>query len=134
MTRNLVVPRAALAAMRRHVRRRAPLEACGLLAGRNGRVELVMGVRNTARSPVRYMMDPRQQWQAFEKIEQLGLELLGIYHSHPNGPSRPSSTDIKEALYKVVQIIWWRQGEPWQVDGFWITDGKVSKVTLQIDP
>jgi proteasome lid subunit RPN8/RPN11 len=134
MTRTLIVPRATLTAMRRHVQRRAPLEACGLLAGRNGRVELVVGVRNTARSPVRYLMDPRQQWNAFEKFEQLGLELLGIYHSHPNGPSRPSPTDIEETLYEAVQIIWWRQGEPWQADGFWIADGKVSKVTLHIDP
>ena len=123
-----------MTAMRRHVRRRAPLEACGLLAGRNGRVELVVGVRNTARSPVRYLMDPRQQWNAFEKFEQLGLELLGIYHSHPNGPSRPSPTDIKQAMYEAVQVIWSRQeGEPWQADGFWIAAGKVSKVTLQPD-
>ena len=133
MIHTLLVPRTAMTAMRRHVRRRAPLEACGLLAGRNGRVELVVGVRNIARSPVRYLMDPRQQWQAFEKFEQLGLELLGIYHSHPNGPSRPSPTDIKQALYEAVQVIWSRQGDTWKVDGFWITAGKVSKVTLQPD-
>lgn len=132
--RSLLLPRAAMTSMRRHVRRRAPLEACGLLAGRNGRVELVVGVRNAARSPVRYLMDPRGQWHALEKFEQLGMELLGIYHSHPNGPAQPSPTDITEALYEVVQVIWWRQGETWQADGFWIEAGQVSQVKLVIGP
>jgi proteasome lid subunit RPN8/RPN11 len=133
MIRTLVLPRAAMTTMRHHVQRRTPLEACGLLAGRNGQVELVVGVRNAARSPVRYLMDPRQQWHAFEKIEQLGLELLGIYHSHPNGPAHPSPTDINEALYEAVQVIWWRQEDTWQADGFWIEAGQVSKVRLEIN-
>lgn len=133
MIRTLVLSRAAMTAMRRHVRRRTPLEACGLLAGRDGQVELVVGVRNAARSPVRYRMDPRQQWHALEKFEQLGLELLGIYHSHPNGPAHPSPTDINEALYEAVQVIWWRQEDAWQADGFWIESGQVSKVNLEIE-
>jgi len=108
------------------------MEACGLLAGRDGRVELVIGVDNAARSPVRYLMEPRAQWRAFKKIEQLGLELLGIYHSHPKGPQRPSITDIQEACYAVVQIIWFPQDGEWQANGFWIEAGQVSDVTLQI--
>ncbi|OGN74201.1 MAG: hypothetical protein A2X25_14520 [Chloroflexi bacterium GWB2_49_20] len=132
MTRELILPRSAWLAMRRHVRRRAPLEACGLLAGRDGRVELVVGVRNAARSPVRYMMNPHDQWRAFNKIEHLGMELLGIYHSHPNGPHQPSATDIREALYSAVQIIWSPRDGDWQAGGFWIEAGHVSEVPLQI--
>lgn len=132
LTRELVLPRRLWLAMRRHIRRRAPLEACGLLAGRAGRAELVLGVRNAARSPVRFIMSPRDQWRAFCRIEQLDLELLAIYHSHPHGPRRPSPTDIKESLYPVVQVIWSPQGEDWQADGFWIETGQVSAVTLQI--
>lgn len=131
MTRELALPPAAFSAMRRHVRRRAPLEACGLLAGKEGRVELVVGVRNTAKSPVRYNMDPRQQWRAFEKFERLGLELLGIYHSHPQGPPFPSPIDINEALYEAVQVIWWHQEGIWQSAGFWIEAGQVNQVTLK---
>lgn len=118
--------------MRRHVRRRSPLEACGLLAGRNGRVELAIGVPNAAKSPVRFLMEPRAQWKAFNKIEHLGLELLGIYHSHPKGPPQPSATDIEEACYPVVHIIWFPRDESWQAEGFWIEAGQVRKVTLQI--
>ena len=128
----LIVPHTAWQAMRRHVSRRVPLEACGLLAGRDGRVEVVIGVRNAARSPVRFLMEPHAQWRAFNKIDQLGLELLGIYHSHPNGPQRPSPTDIQEASYAVVQMIWYPEAENWQASGFWIEAGQVSEVVLQM--
>jgi len=132
MIHELVLPPSAYTAMRRHIRRRAPLEACGLLAGRHGLVELVVGVRNAARSPVLYSMDPRQLWHAFEKFDHLGLELLGIYHSHPKGPPDPSPTDINEGLYAAVQVIWSLQDGSWQANGFWIEAGQVSKVTLKI--
>jgi proteasome lid subunit RPN8/RPN11 len=132
MMEKLILPRTAWQSMRRHVSRRVPLEACGLVAGKDGRVELVIGVRNAARSPVRFLMEPRAQWRAFNRIEQLGLELLGIYHSHPNGPPHPSPTDINEARYTVVQIIWFMESEKWQAAGFWIEAGQVSAVTLQM--
>ncbi len=130
--RELFLPRTTWQTMRRHVRRRAPLEACGLLAGKEGRVDVVIGVHNMARSPVRFLMEPRAQWRAFNKIEQLGMDLLGIYHSHPNGPQVPSPTDIQEACYAVVQIIWFPQAGKWQAGGFWIEAGQVSVVTLQM--
>jgi proteasome lid subunit RPN8/RPN11 len=117
-------------AMHRQVRRLAPLEACGLLAGKNNRVEMRIGVRNADQSPVRFHMDPQDQWRAFQRMETAGLELLGIYHSHPNGPDRPSPTDIAEAMYPVVQIIWYRQEGRWQARGFRIESGKVREVEL----
>lgn len=132
MMRELILPHSAWQAMRRHVRRRVPLEACGLLAGKAGQVEMVIGVTNAARSPVRYRMEPHAQWRAFNKIEQMGMELLAIYHSHPKGPPHPSPTDIQEASYAVVHIIWFPRAENWQADGFWIEAGQVSQVSLQM--
>ncbi len=119
--------------MRRHVCRRAPLEACGLLAGKNGRVRMTFGVPNQERSPVRYRMEPRAQWRAFERIEAAGLELLGIYHSHPQGPDHPSPTDVEESLYEVAQLIWFPAQGGWQVRAFHITAGKVTEITLVIE-
>ena len=77
-------------------------------------------------------MDPQDQWRAFQRMETAGLELLGIYHSHPNGPDRPSPTDIAEAMYPVVQIIWYRQEGRWQARGFRIESGKVREVELKL--
>ena len=48
-----------------------------------------LGIPNAERSAVRFRMEPRAQWRAFQRIEAAGLELVGIYHSHPQR-SRPS--------------------------------------------
>ena len=120
--------------MLRHVAEHVPLEACGLLAGENGRVRKVLPVRNQAQSPVRFVMDPYEQLQAFEWIDAQGLELIGIFHSHPAGPEMVSATDIREAAYEVVHLIWSRaeDGEAWKVRGFWIQDGESREVALSV--
>jgi len=119
-------------AMRTHVESHAPLEACGLLAGKNNTVEKVLPVRNQAQSPTRFLMDPAEQLAAFDWIEANDLELLAIYHSHPNGPETVSATDIEDASYPVVSIIWSGKNGAWQARGFRIEDGQATEVELRI--
>jgi proteasome lid subunit RPN8/RPN11 len=119
--------------MLRHVDAGAPLEACGLLAGRDNSVEKVILVRNQAQSPVRFVMDPYEQLQALEWIESQGLDLVGIFHSHPAGPETPSATDIAEAAYEVVQIIWSRANGKWKARGFWLAEEQVTEVALSVN-
>lgn len=121
---------AQLQAMIAHVSALAPREACGLLAGRNARVAKVLRVTNQAQSETRYVMEPIEQLRAFEWIEANELELLGIYHSHPAGPSTPSPTDIAEARYPVVHVILSPAKGDWQARGFWIEDEKFEEVDL----
>jgi Predicted metal-dependent protease of the PAD1/JAB1 superfamily len=117
-----------------HVDSNFPLEACGLLAGRDAHVESVLEVTNQAQSPVRYVMDPIEQLNAFEWIESNGLDLVGIFHSHPTGPETVSPTDISEAAYAVVYVILARvdNAHAWSTRGFWIEAGEFNEVTLQI--
>lgn len=115
-----------------HVASCVPLEACGLLAGKDDRVEKMIGVQNQAQSEVRFVMDPYEQLKAFEWIEAHGLELLGIFHSHPAGPETASPTDIAEAAYAVVHVILSRRGEGWIARGFWIENSAAAETELQI--
>jgi proteasome lid subunit RPN8/RPN11 len=117
--------------MQHHVSEQIPLEACGLLAGKGDRVEAVLKVRNAAQSPVRFWMDPQEQYDAFMWIESNGLDLIGIYHSHPSGPETASATDIAEAAYEVVHVIWSRPGDTWSARGFWIEAGQATEVNIQ---
>jgi proteasome lid subunit RPN8/RPN11 len=116
-----------------HVSRHVPLEACGLLAGIQDRVEKVLFVRNQAQSPVRFVMDPYEQLRAFNWIESNGLELVGIFHSHPTGPEIASPTDIAEAAYDVVQVICSQTAGTWKLRGFDIRNGGATDVSLQIE-
>jgi proteasome lid subunit RPN8/RPN11 len=132
MKQGLIISRKHWQEMLEHVHKHVPLEACGLLAGRHDRVEKVITVLNQAQSPVRFVMEPYEQLQAFDQIDSSGLDLLGIFHSHPAGPETVSATDIAEAAYEVVHIIWSRTLDHWQARGFWIEDGSATEVPLQI--
>jgi proteasome lid subunit RPN8/RPN11 len=85
--------------MIRHAQREYPNEACGLLAGRDGRVEKVYWMTNADHSPVTYRLDPEEQFGIFMEIEAEGWELLAIYHSHSHSPAYPSATDLEWAFY-----------------------------------
>ena len=119
--------------MRMHVSSCAPLEGCGLLAGKDNMVAFVMPISNQTRSRTQFRMDPVEQLRAFSWMESEQLELIGIYHSHPTGPQKPSITDIQEAAYEVVQVIWFPTGEDWHAVGFWIENSRASEVELCIE-
>jgi proteasome lid subunit RPN8/RPN11 len=128
----LILNHAHMFTMQRHINFEAPLEACGLLGGKNQTVELVLPVKNIAASRVRFKMDPRAQLRAMDQIESEGLDLVAIFHSHPKGPSFPSPTDIEEAVYPVIHIIWSKAGRRWQARGFWIEAGQALEVPLTV--
>ena len=107
-----------------------PLETCGLLAGRDGRVTRVLPVPNILRSPVAYRMDGQGLADAMVACD---YEPLGIYHSHPAGPPVPSPTDVAESFYPdSVYVIISLAQEPPSVRAFRILGGAVTEVELQI--
>lgn len=118
--------------MREQVTAEAPLEACGLLAGRGERVDQVFLMQNAARSEVRFRLDPLEQLDAFNAIDDRGLEIVGIYHSHPQGPSTPSPTDVAESVYPVINLIWSQGQQGWEARGFWIEDGSLLEVPVEL--
>jgi proteasome lid subunit RPN8/RPN11 len=132
MKHGLIISKKHWREMLEHVDQHVPLEACGLLAGKGDRVEKMIAVQNQAQSPVRFVMEPYEQLQAFDWIDSHGLDLLGIFHSHPAGPETVSATDIAEAAYEVVHLIWSRTPGRWQARGFWIENGSAAEVSLQI--
>lgn len=118
--------------MHKHIKRCFPEEACGLIGGRDRKVDLVLPVINELHSSIRYRMDRIDQLKKHIWLEGHHLELLGIYHSHPNGPNIPSETDVTEFFYpKAVSVIWFLKDERWHVRGFRILNGNVYEVSLK---
>jgi [CysO sulfur-carrier protein]-S-L-cysteine hydrolase len=77
-----------------HARAEAPNECCGMIASRDGEAVAVHRARNAAASPLRYIMDPNEQYRIQDAIERDGLDLGVIYHSHTRSDPVPSQTDI----------------------------------------
>src|SRR5688572_17289207 len=105
-----------------------------MIASSDGEAVAVHRARNTAASPFRYEMDGMEQYRIQTAIEDAGLELGAIYHSHTRSAPEPSQTDINlafypEALYVIVGI---KGAEP-DVRAWRIVDGAVSEAALEVE-
>ncbi|MAT41137.1 MAG: hypothetical protein CL609_02270 [Anaerolineaceae bacterium] len=120
--------------MIQHVQQHLPEEACGLLAGKDGVVQKVIPVTNAAHSPTRFYMDPVELLHALTWIDDSVWDLIGIFHSHPNGPAAPSETDIKEFLYPgTVTVILSPSHSDWAVNAFDLQSESYEKIQLIIN-
>ena len=73
-------------------------------------------------------MDAQEQLNAFLEMDEQGLDLLAIYHSHPDGINRPSPQDLKEFHYPgVVSLIGCKEETQWTFEGFIIKENKFRK-------
>lgn len=70
-----------------------PNECCGLLIGTQDIVEDAARARNIKRSRTRFQVEPADHFAAIRRARSAGFEVIGAYHSHPQGPSGPSETD-----------------------------------------
>jgi proteasome lid subunit RPN8/RPN11 len=82
-----------------------PNEACGLLAAKDGSVTKVFLMSNASASPVRYSLDPKEQFAAYQALEKEGWELGGVFHSHTRTAAFPSPTDVRMASEDVPYVI-----------------------------
>jgi proteasome lid subunit RPN8/RPN11 len=97
----LLLSRAAFEEMKRHAEREYPDECCGLLLGLAAEKKALeaLRLRNAYPGPKRnrYTLDPLDYARAEEDALAKGLEVVGIYHSHPDHPAYPSSFDLQHA-------------------------------------
>ncbi len=117
-----------------HARADAPNECCGMIASRSGDAVKVYRAANAAASPLRYEIDGAEQYRIQMAIDDEGLDLGAIYHSHTRSAPYPSQTDINlafypEALYVIVGLA---QDEP-EVRAYEIRDGRVADADLVVD-
>lgn len=110
-------------------------ECCGLLAGSRGLVTLVRPAMNAAIDPAKsYEIAMPELFQLMREIRAEGLEMLGIYHSHPNGKNEPSRRDIAWAYYPEAAhfIISPLPDAPRPIRAFSIREGRVTELEIQI--
>jgi proteasome lid subunit RPN8/RPN11 len=141
MANSLIFPAVLRQQLIEHAREGDPAEVCGILGGRGAEVTRVFRVRNTAdevgadrgvfrdrqtgvaaagRAPVHYYMDPRDQLRVYNELDDLGLDVIGYYHSHTQSEARPSPTDIRLAtdlspVYVLVSLTHQPDVRAWRI-------------------
>jgi [CysO sulfur-carrier protein]-S-L-cysteine hydrolase len=117
-----------------HARQDAPNECCGMIASRDGEAVRIYRATNAAASPLRYEIDGAEQYRIQMSIEDAGLDLGAIYHSHTRSQPYPSQTDINlafypDALYVIVGVA----SEQPDVRAYTIRDGHVADAELNVE-
>jgi proteasome lid subunit RPN8/RPN11 len=111
-----------------------PLEACGLIAGvRAGTATEFHGCSNVAASARVYTIDPKDHLRIERDVENRGLEINGVVHSHTHSEPYPSPTDVAAAPdpgwhYVIVSL----KREAPEVRSYRIVDGEIISEPLVI--
>ena len=117
-----------------HARRDHPDEACGVIAGRDGRPERFVPMLNAARSPTFYEFDSIELLRLYREMDARDETPVVIYHSHTATEAHPSRTDVKlasepDAHYVLVST---RDPEREELRSFRIVDGEVSEEEVRV--
>jgi proteasome lid subunit RPN8/RPN11 len=109
-----------------------PFEGCGLLLGPltvDKKVESIVTLKNVLRDEGRGRFDfsfsPKEFMDAQTAAEKQNLDVVGIFHTHPDHPPRPSPTDAAQPMLagwiNVIAAVnggkfkeaksWWREDE-----------------------
>ena len=118
-----------------HARDDLPNECCGMVAGVDEEATGIIRVANAAASPLRYEMDPQEQYNALKTIEDGGAELLAIYHSHTKSAAYPSQTDVNQAVAwpeQIYVIVSLAEEDAPDVKAYRLADLKIADAELDV--
>lgn len=131
--RRVVIPKEVLRDIVEHAREEAPREACGLLLGSSEGSDVVIKVNyraeNVSESEFLYEVSPYDIYRALKEAESSGMELVGVYHSHPLGEPIPSPIDVERAVPGLVYLIVSRG----DLRAFELVEGELREVEVSID-
>jgi proteasome lid subunit RPN8/RPN11 len=119
-----------------HARAGHPNEACALLGGRDGTVEKVYALPNAEASATFYLVDPKVLYRVMREIDDLDMELVGIFHSHTFTEAYPSRTDVELAKYPEATYLILSLADPEEpvLRAFHIRDGQVAEEEVRVVP
>ena len=72
-----------------------PNESCAILFGKNNQVQDLFLTENVDESPVNFTISNKQLIEGYRIAEEQKMDVIGIFHSHPNSDAFPSNTDKK---------------------------------------
>ncbi len=131
MTLRLVLSAKHASELRKLAADSLPLESCALLVGKINNKDVtvseVIVTSNADKSQVSFSIEPKELFDAYEKAESMGLEIVAIFHSHP-APAKPSGTDVK--YMEINPIPWLILSTTSNEFAVFVYDGAVRKLDL----
>lgn len=92
----------------RHAYNEKPNESCAILFGTTDNqktiVKEIFLTENIDRSPVNFTISNEQLIKCYKSAEEKKMEIVGIFHSHPNSEAYPSETDKK--FMHINPVVW----------------------------
>ncbi|MBM3539862.1 MAG: M67 family metallopeptidase [Alphaproteobacteria bacterium] len=127
----MIVAREALRQVVEAAEAAYPAECCGLLVGRthpNGTIEVTRAhpSPNLGKQPNRFEIDPRLWVDLSRALGRGPMKVVGLYHSHPDGPAQPSAIDLEAAWGE--ELVWLIVG----VSGTPVEGGEPRGQALQV--
>ncbi len=109
----LKIKKEALEEIKKQAEKGYPYEICGFMIGNidfNQNIRECLEVyqvenQNKERANDRFEIDPKDYMKVEDYADKKGLAIVGIYHSHPDHPDRPSQTDLMFAQPDMSYII-----------------------------
>lgn len=92
----LAISKELLDQIHAHGEKAYPEEGAGFLIGSDGKVESILPLENSREDGARhnrFLITPEDYLKAEITADKLGLSLIGVFHSHPDHPNRPSEYD-----------------------------------------
>jgi proteasome lid subunit RPN8/RPN11 len=127
--RVLVLNGEVAGAIRRHGEETYPHECCGALIGHGDHASAAIGLPNTTEEGPRrrFLVRPSDYRLAEGHAKELGGDLLGFYHSHPDHPARPSQYDLDHAwptfAYVILSVA---SGAAGDMTVWWLRDDRTT--------
>jgi proteasome lid subunit RPN8/RPN11 len=119
----------------KHAKEGAPNESCAILFGKiekdQFRVKDVLLTKNIENSPVNFTISNDELIKGYHEAEKRNLDIVGIFHSHPESEAYPSVTDKKfMEINPVPWVIFSNKNEQFKA---YVFESKVMPLVLSVD-
>ena len=97
--KEILIPDSFLADLMQHANEESPYEACAILLGNTDeetwQTTEIFLTENIDKSEINFTISNEQLLEGYKRAEENGLDIVGIFHSHPKSEASPSDTDVK---------------------------------------
>ena len=134
MQKSLVLLQDHIEILTNHAKKNIPNESCAILFGKIENetfdVKDIFLTKNTEESPINFTISNDELLAAYGEAKKRKLEVIGIFHSHPDSIAYPSSTDKKYMeINPVPWVIFSNKNKEFRA---YIFESEIMSVALEI--